>query len=105
VEAVMGQPSVGGNAFEGDLAAGEVIDVEPGSWIYRRTASAAANRCSGSRPGCWAARATWCSTDSPAPGDWACKSGYCMPFAGGTGDADAGCNPVGGILGGLFNDR
>jgi uncharacterized protein (AIM24 family) len=98
------RPHAHGNAFEVDLAAAEVIDVEPGSWIHGQDSVGYRQQVFGLKTGLLGSGNLVFNRFS-GPGDWACKSGYCMPFAGGTGDADAGCNPVGGSLGGLFNDR
>ena len=66
-----------GNAFQVDLAPGEVIDVEPG-----RTPSGTRSRSSGCGPVCSAVAETWSSTGSPGPAGWASSPGTTARSAG-----------------------
>jgi uncharacterized protein (AIM24 family) len=94
-----------GNAFEVNLAAGEVIDVEPGSWIYRQDSVGNRQQVFGLTNGLLGGSGNLVFNRFTGPGRLGLQSGYYAPFAGGTGNADAGRNPVGRSLGGLFNDR
>ena len=93
-----------GNAFQLDLAPGEVIDVEPGAWIYRSDSVGYSQQVFGLKTGFLAGAGNLVFNRFVGPGRIGIQSGYYSPF-GGVGDSDSGRGAVGGALGGLFNNR
>jgi uncharacterized protein (AIM24 family) len=92
-----------GNAFQIDLAPGEVIDVEPGAWIYRQDSVGYTQQVFGLKTGFLGGGGNLVFNRFTGPGRVGIQSGYYSPM-GGIGDSDSGRGSVGGILGGLLNN-
>ncbi len=106
-----------GNAMELDLAPGETIDVEPGSWVYREDTVGYVQQVFGLKTGLLGGGGNLVWNRFTGPGKVCLQSGY---FAGGAVDTAAGAvaggavagpaGAVGGVvlgaaLGGLFGNR
>lgn len=98
-----------GNAQVFDLAPGEVIDVEPGAWLYREDSVGYQQQVFGLKTGLFAGGGNLVWNRFTGPGKVAIQSGY----FGAEGTAAAGTGPsaaatgvgggvVGAALGGLF---
>jgi uncharacterized protein (AIM24 family) len=102
-----------GNAFEVSLAPGEVIDVEPGSWIYREDSVGYSQQLFGLKTGLLGGGGNLVFNRFTGPGRVGLQSGYFSEAgsaAGGAGGGRAGLGgalggaAVGGILGGMLGN-
>ncbi len=100
-----------GNAFEVDLAAGEVIDVEPGSWVYREASVGYSQQVFGLKTGILGGGGNLVFNRFTGPGRVGLQSGYfsgeAYPVAGAAvGGAGGGLRGAagGGLLGGLLGN-
>lgn len=95
-----------GNAFEVSLAPGEVIDVEPGAWVYREDSVGYSQQVFGLRTGFLGGGGNLVFNRFTGPGRVGLQSGYDSPYAGAEQAAGAaGAGAVGGIIGDLFRSR
>jgi uncharacterized protein (AIM24 family) len=79
-----------GNAFEVDLAPGEVIDVEPGAWIYRAMSVGYQQIMFGLRTGIFGGGGNLVFNRFTGPGRVGIQSGYHTHMGGAGNDANAG---------------
>lgn len=107
-----------GNAFEVNLAPGEVIDVEPGSWIYREDSVGYSQQLFGLKTGLLGGGGNLVFNRFTGPGRVGLQSGYVSEAAnaavgaavGGAGGSRAGLGgalgggAIGGILGGMLGN-
>lgn len=107
-----------GNAFEKVLAPGEVIDVEPGSWIYREDSVGYSQQVFGLKTGIFGGGGNLVFNRFTGPGRVGLQSGYITgeaAIAGAAGGAAAGGllgggrgaargGGIGGIIGGILGD-
>jgi uncharacterized protein (AIM24 family) len=87
-----------GNAFEVNLAPGEVIDVEPGGWIYREDSVGYSQQLFGLKTGILGGGGNLVFNRFTGPGRVGLQSGYYSGEAAVAGAA--GGAGVGGLLGG-----
>ncbi|MGF7236587.1 MAG: AIM24 family protein [Frankia sp.] len=106
-----------GNAFEVNLAPGEVIDVEPGAWIYRDDSVGYTQKVFGLKTGIFGGGGNLVFNRFTGPGRVGLQSGYYSEAAltgaatgaaaggllGGAGGAVRG-GGIGGLLGGAFGN-
>jgi uncharacterized protein (AIM24 family) len=85
-----------GNAFEMNLAPGQVIDVEPGGWIYRETSVGYTQQVFGLKTGILGGGGNLVFNRFTGPGRVGLQSGYYTGEAAMVGGA-----AVGGAMGGL----
>jgi uncharacterized protein (AIM24 family) len=85
-----------GNAFEMNLAPGQVIDVEPGGWIYREASVGYTQQVFGLKTGILGGGGNLVFNRFTGPGRVGLQSGYYTGEAGMVGGA-----AVGGAMGGL----
>jgi uncharacterized protein (AIM24 family) len=86
-----------GNAFEMNLAPGQVIDVEPGGWIYREMSVGYTQQVFGLKTGFLGGGGNLVFNRFTGPGRVGLQSGY---YTGEVADAAAGA-AIGGAAGGL----
>jgi uncharacterized protein (AIM24 family) len=89
-----------GNAFEVVLQPGEMIDVEPGSWIYRDPQVGYSQQVFGLKTGILGGGGNLVFNRFAGPGRVGLQSGYFNP---GPADAAGGAAIAGGIIGGLLS--
>jgi uncharacterized protein (AIM24 family) len=94
-----------GNAFEVNLAAGEQIDVEPGSWIYREQSVGYSQQVFGLKTGILGGGGNLVFNRFTGPGRVGLQSGYFSEAPADATPARPGAaGVVGGIVGGLLGN-
>jgi uncharacterized protein (AIM24 family) len=92
-----------GNAFEVTLAPGEVIDVEPGGWVYREASVGYTQQVFGLKTGIFGGGGNLVFNRFTGPGRVGLQSGY---YSGEVGTAAkvGGAAAAGGILGAVMGN-
>ena len=97
-----------GNAFEVVLQPGEVIDVEPGSWIYRDPSVQYSQQVFGLKTGILGGGGNLVFNRFTGPGRVGLQSAYFHPpvaeGAGGNAQREGGGSLIGGVIGGLLKN-
>ena len=100
-----------GNAFDIELAPGEIIDVEPGAWVYREASVGYEQKVFGLKTGLLAGGGNFVFNRLTGPGRVGLQSAYFSatgPAEAGTvsngAKAGLGGLAVGGLLGGLLGN-
>jgi uncharacterized protein (AIM24 family) len=97
-----------GNAFDLELAAGEVIDLEPGSWVYYEDGVSYSQQVFGLKTGLLGGGGNLVFNRFVGPGRIGIQSGYItlegLNGSGGAVGKVATAGAIGGLLGGLLNN-
>ncbi len=97
-----------GNAYDIELAAGETIDVEPGSWIYQEQSVSYSQEFFGLKTGLLGGGGNLVFNRFVGPGRVGLQSGYItsegLNGSSGAGGKIAAAGLMGGLLGGLMDN-
>jgi uncharacterized protein (AIM24 family) len=97
-----------GNLFDINLAAGEMIDVEPGAWVYREASVNYTQKVYGLKTGILSGGGNLVFNRFTGPGRIGLQSGYYEVMGAGADSGNvgkvAGAGVVGGLLGSMLSD-